>query len=220
MKWSSSYLPKNLSQFDFAFNKLLCWANFIFYLLFLQKVASFAFLGHTFAVLIPFSALVCEEMHAEWPFCLFTPGEFRSMCCKNSLDFPILIFFFFFFPLQKKNGKFWSVVLFLIATETTRKMVNLQKPNLNFVKRRNGGFSIYLLEWQSAVGQGFWHSVTPCNLLHRPGPDPKIVNVMAPTPDWPISRLPGLDRTKPFYHQPQINQFQTTTNLRVHPEME
>ena len=32
------------------------------------------------------------------------------------------------------------------------------------------------------------------NLLPRPGPNPKIVNFMAPTPDWPNYFLPGPKR--------------------------
>ena len=59
----------------------------------------------------------------------------------------------------------------------------------------------------------------PRNLLPRPGPNPKIVNLMAPIPDRPDYILPGLDWTKTFYHQPEITRFWTTTNQWIRPEM-
>ena len=69
---------------------------------------------------MPFSALQCEEMFAERPFCLFTPGKVFLEHCKNSLDFQILIFLF------RKTVNFGLFVLFLIENGKTRKMVNLQ----------------------------------------------------------------------------------------------
>ena len=84
---------QNLGQFYHVFNKML--GKLIFYLLFLQIVPLFAFWGHTFAVLMPFSAFQCEKMPAERPFSLFTSGDSVFLeHCRNSLDFPILIFFF------------------------------------------------------------------------------------------------------------------------------
>ena len=87
-------------------------------------------------------ALQFEEMPAEHErsFCLFTPGDSVFLeHCKNSLDFPISIFF-------RKNSKFWSV-----RTVFDRKRKNTEngkstKRNLNFVKWRNGGYTIYTQE--------------------------------------------------------------------------
>ena len=69
---------------------------------------------------MPFSALQWEEMFAERPFCLFTPGEVFLEHCKNSLYFQILIFLF------SKIINFGLFVLFLIENGKTQKMVNLQ----------------------------------------------------------------------------------------------
>ena len=68
---------QNLSQFGCAFNKMLGKV----YLLptFPSKCCFICFWGHTFAVLMPFSALQWEEMFAERPFCLFTPGPGNSV---------------------------------------------------------------------------------------------------------------------------------------------
>ena len=52
----------------------------------------------------------------------------------------------------------------------------------------------------------------PGNLLPRPGPNTKIVDFMAPTPDWPDYILPGPDQNETFYHQPEITRFWTTTS--------
>ena len=56
---------------------------------------------------------------------------------------------------------------------------------------------IWILELESA-GQGFWHPdpVTPRYRLPRPGPDRKIVNFVAPTPDRRDYIFPGPDRTE------------------------
>ena len=50
----------------------------------------------------------------------------------------------------------------------------------------------------SPAGQRFWNPdpVLPRYLLPRPGPDRKIVNFMAPTPDRPDYIFPGPDRTE------------------------
>ena len=47
-------------------------------------------------------------------------------------------------------------------------------------------------------GKIFWHPdpEMPRYLLPRPGPDWKIVNPMASTPDRPDNIFPGLDRTE------------------------
>ena len=113
-----------------------CCAKSVFYLLFLQNVALFAFWGHTFAVWMPFSVLQWEEMFAERPFCLFTPGEVFLEHCKK---FPR---FSNFTLLIQKNGKFWSV-----CTVFDRKRKNTEngkstKRNLNFVKQRNRGLTL------------------------------------------------------------------------------
>ena len=127
---------QNLSQFGHVFNKVL--GKVYFYVLFLQNVAlNIALWGHTFAIWMPFSALQCEKMFTERPFCLFTPGKvFLEHCTKfpRFSNFNLLI---------QKNGKFWSV-----CTVFDRKRKNTEngkstKRNLNFVKRRNGGLSEY-----------------------------------------------------------------------------
>ena len=87
---------------------------------------------------MPFSALQCEEMFAERPFCLFTPGEVFLEHCKK---FPRFSNFNLFI---QKNGKFWSV-----CTVFDRKRKNTEngksaKRNLNFVKRRNGGLTLHV----------------------------------------------------------------------------
>ena len=110
-----------------------CWAKSIFYLLFLQNVALLAFWGHTFAVWMAFSALQCEEMFAERPFCLFTLGEVFLEHCKK---FPR---FSNFNLLIQKNSKFWSVCTVLIENGNNTENGKSAKRNLNFVKRRNGG---------------------------------------------------------------------------------
>ena len=79
-----------------------------------------------------------EEMFAERPFCLFTPGDVFLEHCKK---FPR---FSNFNLLIQDNGKFWSVF-----TVFDRKLKNTEngkstKRNLNFVKRRNGGLSLTL----------------------------------------------------------------------------
>ena len=142
-KWEVSFsemirliFAQNLS--NLVVLSIKCWAKCIFYLLFLQNVALLAFWGHTFAVWMPFSALQCEEMFAEWPLCLFTPGEVFPKHCKK---FPR---FSNFNLLIQKNGKFWSV-----CTVFDRKRKNTEngksaKRNLNFVKRRNGGLKLKL----------------------------------------------------------------------------
>ena len=90
---------------------------------------------------MPFSALQCEEMFAERPFCLFTPGE---VSLEHRKKFPR---FSNFTLLIQKNGKFWSV-----CTVFDRKRKNTEngkstKRNLNFVKRRNGGLMLFPLEF-------------------------------------------------------------------------
>ena len=140
-KWQVSFsemiqliFAQNLSQFGRAFNKMLGKV----YLLptFPSKCCFICLWGHTFAVWMPFSALQCEEMFAERPFCLFTPGEVFLERCKQ---FPRFSNFNF---LIQKNGKFWSV-----CTVFDRKRKNTEngksiKRNLNFVKRRNGGLNL------------------------------------------------------------------------------
>ena len=140
-KWEVSFsemirliFAQNLS--NLVVLSIKCWAKSVFYLLFLQSVALLAFWGHTFADWMPFSALQCEEMFAERPFCLFTPGEVFLEHCKK---FPRFSNFNLFI---QKNGKFWSV-----CTVFDRKRKNTEngksaKRNLNFVKRRNGGLSL------------------------------------------------------------------------------
>ena len=88
---------------------------------------------------MPFSALQCEEMFAEWPFCLFTPGEVFLEHCKKFPRFSNLIFLF------RKTVKFWSV-----CTVFDRKRKNTEngkstKRNFNFVKQRNGGLTLHPL---------------------------------------------------------------------------
>ena len=65
-----------------------------------------------------FSALQCEEMFVERPFCLFTPGEVFLEHCKKFPNFQILIF--------RKTVNFGPFLLFLIENGKTRKMVNLE----------------------------------------------------------------------------------------------
>ena len=122
-KWQVSFsemirliFVQNLSQFGRAFNKML---GKIFYLLFLQSDALFAFWGHTFVVWMPFSALQCEEMFAEPPFCLFTPGVVFLEHCQK---FPRFSNFTFLF---RKTVNFGLFVLFLMENGKTWKMVNL-----------------------------------------------------------------------------------------------
>ena len=42
---------------------------------------------------------------------------------------------------------------------------------------------------------------------------------MVSTPNQPNYFLPGPDRTKTFYHQPQITWFRTNLNINLRPEM-
>ena len=133
MKWSSSYLPKTLA--NLAVLSIKCWAKSIFYLLFLQNVALFAFSGHTFAVWMPFLTLWCDEMFAKRPFCLFTPGEVFLEHCKK---FPR---FSNFNLLIQKNGKFWSVCTVFDRNRKNTENGKSTKRNLHFVKRRNGGLT-------------------------------------------------------------------------------
>ena len=69
---------------------------------------------------MPFSALQCEEMFAERPFCLFTPGVVFLEHCQK---FPRFSNFTFLF---RKTENFGLFVLFLMENGKTRKMVNLQ----------------------------------------------------------------------------------------------
>ena len=85
---------------------------------------------------MPFSALQCEEMFAERPFCLFTPGEVFLEQCKK---FPR---FSNFNLLIQKNGKFWSVCTVFDRKRKSTENGKSAKRNLNFVKQRNGGLSL------------------------------------------------------------------------------
>ena len=84
---------------------------------------------------MPFLALQCEEMFAERPFCLFTPGEVLLELCKK---FPR----FSNFNLIQKNGKFWSVCTVFDRKRKSKENGKSIKRNLNFVKQRNGGLTI------------------------------------------------------------------------------
>ena len=113
-----------------------CWANYLLLATLPSNVILFAFWGHTFAVWMPFSALQCEEMFAEQPFCLFITGK---VFLEHYKIFPR---FFNFNLFIQKNGKFWAV-----CTVFDRKWKNTEngkstKGNLNLVKRRNGGFKL------------------------------------------------------------------------------
>ena len=64
-----------------------------------------------------------------------------------------------------------------------------------------------------------WH---PNPVMPRPRPNQKIINFMAPTLDQPDYIVPGQDRTKTVYHQPEINKFRinklTTTSTSICPQ--
>ena len=90
---------------------------------------------------MPFSALQCEEMLTERPFCLFTPGEMFLEHCKKFSRFSNFNLFI------QKNSKFWSA-----CTVFDRKRKNTEngkstKRNLNFVKRRNGNGGLNLTSY-------------------------------------------------------------------------
>ena len=85
---------------------------------------------------MPFSALQCEEMFAERPFCLFTPGK---VFLEHGKKFPR---FSNFNNLIQKNGKFWSVCTVFDRKQKKTQNGKSTKRNLNFVKRRNGGLSL------------------------------------------------------------------------------
>ena len=85
---------------------------------------------------MPFSALQCEEMFAEWPFCLFTSGKVFLEHCKKIPRFSN------FNLLIQKNGKFWSVCTVFDRKQKNTENGKSTKRNLNFVKRRNGGLTL------------------------------------------------------------------------------
>ena len=85
---------------------------------------------------MPFSALKCEEMFAERPFCLFTPGE---VFLEHGKKFPR---FSNFNLLIQKNGKFWSVCTVFDRKRKNTEKGKSAKRNMKFVKRRNGGLTI------------------------------------------------------------------------------
>ena len=181
-KWEVSFsemiwliFAQNLS--NLVVLSIKCWAKSIFYLLFLQNVALLAFWGHTFAVWMPFSALHCEEMFAEGPFCLFTPGEVFLEHCKK---FPR---FSNFNLLIQKNGKFWSV-----CTVFDRKRKNTEngksaKRNLNFIKRRNGGLILVIVISQ------FFKPLTTYEYIHHSCSNSVIDPVLALTHCFEILKM-------------------------------
>ena len=88
---------------------------------------------------MPFSALQCVDMPAKRPFCLFTSGDSVFLeHCQNSLDLPILI------P-PRKTGNFGLFLLFFLKENgKSQKHKNgiSTKRNLNFVKQKNGDFTV------------------------------------------------------------------------------
>ena len=83
---------------------------------------------------MPFSALQCDEMFAERPFCLFTPGEIFPRFSNFNL-------------LIRKNGKFWYVCTVFDRKRKNTENDNSTKRNWNFVKRRNGFLTLHVHQY-------------------------------------------------------------------------
>ena len=96
---------------------------------------------------MPFSALQCEEMFAERPFCLFTPGEVFKEHCKKIPKFSN------FNLLIQKNGKFWSVCTVFDRKRKNTENCKSAKRNLNFVKRRNGGLKLGTFMYRISINK-------------------------------------------------------------------